>query len=101
MTTDATGQQVMQTVATTLQTMAPVVINAVAQGAGAATPQGAAIMIGATILEALIQAQAAGAPEIISLYNALAPTIANEQNAINAAAAQREGIPQLAQSQAS
>lgn len=96
-TTDQT-QQVFNAVATTLQSMAPVVINAVAQGAAASTPQGAALMIGATILEALIQAQAAGAPEIISMYNALGSVISSEQTAIDNAALGR--IPALAQHQA-
>lgn len=77
----------MQTVGNTLQTMAPLVISAVAKSALATTPQGAALLIGATILEALIQANSAGAADIVALYDALSPQIAAGQGAIDAAAA--------------
>ncbi len=86
---DPTMQQIEQTVGITLKTLAPVVINAVAQGASATTPQGASLMIGAAILETLIQAQAAGASEIVAMYNALAPQISADETTIEQAAAQR------------
>jgi hypothetical protein len=78
----------LQTVGNNLQTMAPLVISAVAKSAMATTPQGAALLVGATILEALIQANAAGADEIVAMYEALSPQIAAGQSAIDAAAAQ-------------
>lgn len=85
----STASLAAETALATLQGMAPILIQAAAAGAAASSPQGAAAMVAAQALTALIQAQAAGPAEIIALYDALGPSIKGQQDAMNAAAAAR------------
>lgn len=88
-TSQDTASLIAATVEQTAISMAPIVIQAAANGAMSTTPQGAALSIGAAILTAMIQAKTATASDMEAFVKQMAPSIIAGQAAIDAAAAAR------------
>ena len=88
----STATAIEQTALTTAEQMLPVLIQAVASGAAATTPEAAVIAMVAEIVPPLIQSFGATSGQIQQLMSALVVNINAGQKAIDQAAEAR-GIP--------